>query len=59
MSMKWLTDVWMSELQIFKWSKSLISSQNLPEVRASVIRVCVKPFDLACASLVAFICQTG
>ena len=47
MSMKRLTDVWMSELQIFKQSKSLISSQHLPEVRASVIKVQVKPFDLA------------
>ena len=42
----------MSELQIFKQSKSLISSQHLPEVRLSVIKVQVKPFDLAWASLV-------
>ena len=52
MSIKQLTEVWMSELQIFKWSKSLISSQHLPEVRASVISMWVKPFDLAWASLV-------
>ena len=52
MSIKWLTEVWMPKLQIFKWSKSLISSQHLPEVRASVIKVQVKPFDLARASLV-------
>ena len=52
MSIKWFTDVWISELEIFKWSKSLISSQHLPEVRSSVIKVQVKPFDLACASLV-------
>ena len=50
--MKLLTDVWMSELQIFKQSISLISSQHLPRIRASVFRVQVKPFDLACASLV-------
>ena len=51
MSMKWLTEVWISELQIFRQSKSLISSQHLPEVRASVIKVWVKPFDIACANL--------
>ena len=50
--MKWLTEVWMSELQFFKWSKSLISSQHLPEVRASVINVQAKPLDLAWAHLV-------
>ena len=50
--MKWLNEVWISELQIFKWSKSLIFSQFLPRVRASIIKVCVKPFDLASASLV-------
>ena len=42
----------MSTLQIFKWHRSLISSQHLPEVRASVIKVWVKAFDLAWASLV-------
>ena len=42
----------MSKLQIFKWSKSLISSQHLSKLRASVINVQVKPLDLACASLV-------
>ena len=50
--MKQLTDVWMCELHILRWSKSLISSQHLTEVRTSVIKVWVKPFDLACASLV-------
>ena len=50
--MKLLTEVWMSELQILKQSKSLIYSQHLPEIRASVIKVQIKPFDLACASLV-------
>ena len=52
MSMKWLTEVWMSELQILRWRKSLISSQHLPEVRTSVTKLWVKPFHLACASLV-------
>ena len=42
----------MSELQIFKQSKSLISSQLLSQLRASVINEWVKPLDLACASLV-------
>ena len=51
-STKQLTEVWISELQIFKYSKSLISSQHLPVVRDSVIKVQVSPFDLAWASLV-------
>ena len=42
----------MSKLQIFKWSKSFISSQLLSELRASVINEWIKPLDLACASLV-------
>ena len=50
--MKQLTDVWMSKLQIYKWSKSLISSQILSQFSASDISMWVKPLDLACASLV-------
>ena len=50
-SIKWLTDVWMSELQIFKYRASFISSQALNLV-ASDISVCISPFDLACANLV-------
>ena len=46
------TDVWISELQRFKWSISLILSQHLPELRASVIKVWVSPFDLAWTSYV-------
>ena len=42
----------MSKLQIFKWSKSLISSQLLSELSASDISVCIKPFDFAWANLV-------
>ena len=42
----------MSKLQIFKWSKSLISSQVLSELSASDISVQIKPFDFACANLV-------
>ena len=42
----------MSKLQIFKWSKSLISSQVLSELSASDISVHIKPFDFACAYLV-------
>ena len=45
-------EVWISELHIFNCNTSLISSQDLPDVIASVIKVCVKPFDLACASFV-------
>ena len=41
----------MSELQIFKWSTSLISSQLLSELSASDISVWIKPLDLACANL--------
>ena len=37
----------MSELQIFNHNKSLMSSQDLPDVIASLIKVCVKHFDLA------------
>ena len=37
---------------IFNHKKSLMSSQDLPDVIASVIKVHVKPFDLASASLV-------
>ena len=42
----------MSELQIFKWRESLISSQVLIELSASDISVCISPFDFACANLV-------
>ena len=42
----------MSKLQIFKWSKSLISSQFLSELSASDISVHIKPFDFAHANLV-------
>ena len=42
----------MSELQIFKQSKSLISSQLLSKFSASDISMQVKPLDVACASLV-------
>ena len=44
--------MWMSELQIFKWSRSSISSQLLSKLSASDINVQVRPLDLACASLV-------
>ena len=50
--MKQLTDVRMSELQIFRWRESLISSQVLFEVKASDINVLMSPFDFACANLV-------
>ena len=52
MSIKQLTEVWISELKIFKWRKSLIFSQHLPKARASVIKVWLKPFDLAWDNLV-------
>ena len=51
-SINQLTEVWISELQNFKCSKSLMSSQHLSEVRASVIKEWVIPFDLAWAHLV-------
>ena len=51
-SMKWLTDIWMSKLQIFKRSKSFISSQFLSALSASDISVHSKPFDFACANFV-------
>ena len=54
--MKWLTDVWMSKLQIFKWSKSLISSQILSEFSASDISVHIKPLDFACVNLLLLSC---
>ena len=38
-------------IAIFKWSKSLISSQLLSEISASDISVHIKPFDLTCANL--------
>ena len=47
-----MTEVCMSELQIFKCNKSLMSSQLLPDVRASVSNVQVNPLDFARASLV-------
>ena len=40
-------DMWILELHIFNCNKSLISSQDLPEVMASEIKVCVKPLDVA------------
>ena len=40
------------ELQSFRCSESLISSQFLSRVIASIIKVWVKPFDLARADLV-------
>ena len=40
-------DMWISELHIFSHIKSLISSQDFPDVIASVIKVQVKPLDLA------------
>ena len=51
-SIKCLMDVWMSELQIFKWRESLISSQVLCRVKASDINVLTSPLDLPCAYLV-------
>ena len=42
----------MSELHIFKWRLSLISSQVLFELSASDISVHISPFDFACANLV-------
>ena len=42
----------MSELHIFKWRESLISSQVCCEVKASNINVLTSPLDLACANLV-------
>ena len=42
----------MSELQIFQWRESLISSQVLFELSASDIGVHISPFDFACANLV-------
>ena len=40
------------DLQSFKCSESLISSQFLSRVIVSIIKMWVKPFDLAWASLV-------
>ena len=42
----------MSELHIFKWRESLISSQVLCKVKASNINVLTSPLDFAYASLV-------
>ena len=42
----------MSELQIFKWRESLISSHDLFEVYASDINILMSPFDFACANFV-------
>ena len=42
----------MSELWIFKWRESLISSQDLCKVKASNINVLTSPRDLACTNLV-------
>ena len=45
-------DVWISELNIFNCNKSLISSQDLPDVIASMIKVHVKPLDFVYTSFV-------
>ena len=50
-SLKWDMEVWISELQVFNHYKSFISSQEWPDMTASVIEVHAKPFDLAWASL--------
>ena len=42
----WDMELLMSELQTCNCKRSLISSQDLPGVIASVIKVCVKPFNL-------------
>ena len=52
MSIKWLTDVWMSVFEILKQRQSLISSQVFCVVKASDINVLTNPFDFACANLV-------
>ena len=54
MSIMWLMDVWMSELHIFNWRESLISSQVLCKVKAANINVLTSPLDFTCASLVLF-----
>ena len=46
MSIQWHMDVWISELHVINHNKSLISSQDFPNVIASVIKVLVIPFDL-------------
>ena len=43
--------VWILTLQSFNCNRSLISSQDLFEVMVSVTSVCIKPHDLALASL--------
>ena len=50
-SIKWDMEVWISELQIFNHNKSLISSQDLPDMIASIIKVHVKPLktDISCS----------
>ena len=40
-------DMWMSELHIFKWKESLISSQVIGKVKASNINVLTSPLDFA------------
>ena len=45
-------EVWIWKLQSFKCSESLILSQFLPRVMASITKVWVKPLDLAWANLV-------
>ena len=49
---KWDMEVWILELHIFKHNKSLISSQDFPDVIASVIKVSDKPFDFTWGRLV-------
>ena len=39
--------MWILELHIFNCNKSLVLSQDFSDVIASVIKVCVKPFDFA------------
>ena len=51
-SIKWLMDMWMSELQVFRWKASLMSSQVLFIVKVSDINVLTSPLDFACANLV-------
>ena len=45
-------EVWILELHIFNHNKSLISSQDFPDIIASVIKVHGKPLDFALESLV-------
>ena len=42
----------MSELDIFKWRESLVSSQVFCKVKASDMNILTSPLDIACANLV-------